>query len=120
MISSNSGRIVVYLVFVPLNQFGCFTLMTMTNYEMARLLLQLEETPEKVMFGKMLGELGQQSSQRIRSAAKQVPLDTLRDLIYHFQQVIEERKDEEVSSLAKSLAEQGISAEELKKYLESR
>lgn len=94
--------------------------MSMTTYEMARLLEQLEESPEKIMFGKLLNELGNQSGERIRSAAKQVPLHMLRDIVYQFQQVIEARKDEQVELLAKSIAEQGISVEELKKYLESR
>lgn len=66
--------------------------MSLTTYEMARILEQMEESPEKVMFGKLLNELGNQSSERIRSAAKQVPLPILRDIVYQFQQVIESRK----------------------------
>ncbi|MBU2895818.1 H-NS-like global regulator TsrA [Vibrio hepatarius] len=93
--------------------------MSMTTYEMARVLEQLDESPEKVMFGKLLNELGNQSGERIRSAAKQVPLNMLRDIIFQFQQVIEDRKGEEVASIAKSIAEQGISVDELKQYLES-
>lgn len=92
----------------------------MTTYEMARVLEQLEDAPEKVMFGKLLNELGNQSGERIRSAAKQVPLHMLRDIVYQFQQVVEDRKGEEIASIAKTIAEQGISAEELKKYLESK
>ncbi len=91
--------------------------MSLTTYEMARILEQLEESPEKVMYGKLLNELGNQSSERVRSAAKQVPLAVLRDLVYQFQQVIESRKGEQVDLLAKQLAQQGISAEELMKYL---
>lgn len=91
--------------------------MSMTTYEMARILEQLDESPEKVMFGKLLNELGNQSSERIRSAAKQVPLTVLRDLVYQFEQVIESRKNEQVEILAKNLADQGISAEELLNYL---
>ncbi|WP_165312648.1 hypothetical protein [Vibrio ziniensis] len=91
--------------------------MSLTTYEMARILEQLEESPEKVMFGKLLNELGNQSSERVRSAAKQVPLPVLRDLVYQFQQVIDSRKGEQVDLLAKQLAAQGISAEELKNYL---
>ncbi|KOO02930.1 H-NS-like global regulator TsrA [Vibrio nereis] len=94
--------------------------MSMTTYEMARVLEQLEESPEKIMFGKLLNELGNQSGERIRSAAKQVPLHMLRDIVYQFQQVIEARKDEQVELMAKSIAEQGISVEDLQKYLESR
>lgn len=91
--------------------------MSLTTYEMARVLEQLEDSPEKVMFGKLLNELGNQSSERVRSAAKQVPLTVLRDLVYQFQQVIESRKDEQVDLMAKKLAQQGISAEDLMKYL---
>ena len=94
--------------------------MSMTTYEMARVLEQLEDAPEKVMFGKLLNELGNQSGERIRSAAKQVPLHMLRDIVYQFQQVVEDRKGEEIASIAKTIAEQGISAEDLKKYLESK
>jgi len=90
---------------------------SLTTYEMARILEQLEESPEKVMFGKLLNELGNQSSERVRSAAKQVPLPVLRDLVYQFQQVIDSRKGEQVDLLAKQLAQQGISAEELMNYL---
>ena len=91
--------------------------MSMTTYEMARVLEQLEDSPEKIMFGKLLSELGNQSGERIRSAAKQVPLPILRDMVYQFQQVIESRKGEQVESLAKEIADQGISVEDLKKYL---
>ncbi|EMV0254218.1 Uncharacterised protein [Vibrio paracholerae] len=94
--------------------------MSLTTYEMARILEQLDESPEKVMYGKLLNELGNQSSERIRSAAKQVPLTVLRDLVYQFQQVIESRKGEQVETIAKELAKQGISAEELLNYLQKR
>lgn len=80
--------------------------MSLTTYEMARILEQLDESPEKVMYGKLLNELGNQSSERIRSAAKQVPLTVLRDLVYQFQQVIESRKGEQVETMAKELAKQ--------------
>ncbi|MCG3730276.1 hypothetical protein [Vibrio cincinnatiensis] len=91
--------------------------MSMTTYEMARIWEQLDESPEKVMFGKLLNELGNQSSERIRSAAKQVPVPVLRDLVYQFQQVIESRKHEQVEQMAQDLAAQGISAEDLLKFL---
>ncbi|EJT3866922.1 hypothetical protein N2P39_002952 [Vibrio cholerae] len=94
--------------------------MSLTTYEVARILEQLDESPEKVMYGKLLNELGNQSSERIRSAAKQVPLTVLRDLVYQFQQVIESRKGEQVETMAKELAKQGISAEELLNYLQKR
>ncbi len=92
--------------------------MSLTTYEMARILEQLEESPEKIMFGKLLNELGNQSEERIRSAAKQVPLYILRDIVYQFQRVIESRKGEQVELMAKELAEQGISAEELQEFLD--
>ncbi|MCG3758279.1 hypothetical protein EXA21_01420 [Vibrio cincinnatiensis] len=91
--------------------------MSMTTYEMARIWEQLDESPEKVMFGKLLNELGNQSSERIRSAAKQVPVPMLRDLVYQFQQVIESRKHEQVEQMAQDLAAQGISAEDLLRFL---
>ncbi|HDV0905031.1 TPA: hypothetical protein RHL35_003345 [Vibrio fluvialis] len=91
--------------------------MSMTTYEMARIWEQLDESPEKVMFGKLLAELGNQSSERVRSAAKQVPLPVLRDLVFQFQQVIDSRKNEQVDLLAKELAKQGVSPDELLKYL---
>ncbi|MCJ2378944.1 hypothetical protein LNL84_19310 [Vibrio sp. ZSDZ34] len=94
--------------------------MSMTTYEMARILEQLEESPEKVMFGKLLIELGNQSEERIQSAAKQVPLHMLRDIIYQFQRVVESRKGEQVELMAKEIAEQGISAEELRTFLENK
>ncbi|SHO56295.1 H-NS-like global regulator TsrA [Vibrio quintilis] len=94
--------------------------MSMTTYEMARVLEQLDESPEKIMFGKLLNELGNQSSERIKSAAKQVPVHVLRDLVYQFEQVIESRKSEQVESMAKDLAAQGISAEELLSYLNKK
>ncbi len=94
--------------------------MALTAYEVARNLEQMEQSPEKVMFGKLLAELGNQSAERIQSAAKQVPLSTLRDIVFQFQTVIESRKGEQVDTLAKELMEQGISAEELQNFLASR
>ncbi|MGI9850460.1 H-NS-like global regulator TsrA [Vibrio vulnificus] len=94
--------------------------MSLPTYEMARILEQMEESPEKIMFGKLLVELGNQSEERIRSAAKQVPLHVLRDIVYQFQQVINSRKGEQVESMAKELAEQGISADELLAYLQNK
>ncbi|CSI10281.1 Uncharacterised protein [Vibrio cholerae] len=49
-----------------------------------------------------------------------MPLTVLRDLVYQFQQVIESRKGEQVETMAKELAKQGISAEELLNYLQKR
>ncbi|MGL6260535.1 H-NS-like global regulator TsrA [Vibrio sp. WXL103] len=91
--------------------------MSLTTYEMAKVLEQLDTSPEKVMFGKLLNELGNQSAERIRSAAKQVPIEMLRDMVFHFQEVIESRKSEQVDILAKQLAEQGISPDELREFL---
>lgn len=91
--------------------------MSMTTYKMARVLEQLDDAPDKVMYGKLLNELGNQSGERIQSAAKNVPLHLLRDIVFQFQQVIESRKGEQVEELAKQLADQGISAEALQKYL---
>lgn len=92
--------------------------MSLTTYEMARILEQFEESPEKVMFGKLLQELGNQSEERVRSAAKQVSTSTLRDLIYQFQLVLDSRKKEEVVIMAEKLKSQGFSVEDLKKYIE--
>ncbi len=111
------SRRCVYYRLLLLILFGNHATMSMTTYEMARILEQLDESPEKVMFGKLLSELGNQSSERIRSAAKQVPLPILRDLVYQFEQVINARKGEQVEIMAKQLAEQGISAQELLNYL---
>ena len=91
--------------------------MSLTTYEMARVLEQMEDAPEKVMFGKLLNELGNQSGERICSAAKQVPINTLRDIVFQFQSVIEDRKGEQVQLLAKEMVEQGISAEDLQAFL---
>ena len=94
--------------------------MSLTTYEMARILEQLDTSPEKVMFGRVLNELGSQSGERIQSAAKQVPVPILRDIMYYFQQAIAARKDEQVDALAKQIADQGISVDELTQYLASR
>ncbi|WP_105903675.1 H-NS-like global regulator TsrA [Vibrio gangliei] len=94
--------------------------MSLTTYEMARILEQLDESPEKVMYGKLLTELGNQSQERIRSAAKQVPLELLRDLIYQFQVIADSRKSEQVQILAEKLKAQGLSAEDLQRYIENK
>ncbi|CAM4237425.1 MULTISPECIES: H-NS-like global regulator TsrA [Vibrio] len=91
--------------------------MALTTYEMARRLEQLEESPEKVMYGKLLVELGNQSEERIRSAAKQLPLTTLKDIVYQFQKVIESRKGEQVELMAQQLSKDGITIEDLKAFL---
>ncbi|GAB7218815.1 H-NS-like global regulator TsrA [Vibrio comitans] len=91
--------------------------MALTTYELARIMEQMEESPEKVMYGKLLRELGNQSEERIRSAAKQLPLHTLKDIVYQFQRVIESRKGEQVDLLAQELIKEGISVEDLKAYM---
>ncbi|GEA62702.1 H-NS-like global regulator TsrA [Vibrio comitans] len=91
--------------------------MALTTYELARIMEQMEESPEKVMYGKLLSELGNQSEERIRSAAKQLPLHTLKDIVYQFQRVIESRKGEQVDLLAQELVKDGISVEDLKAYM---
>lgn len=91
--------------------------MALTTYELARIMEQMEESPEKVMYGKLLKELGNQSEERIRSAAKQLPLHTLKDIVYQFQRVIESRKGEQVDLLAQELVKDGISVEDLKAYM---
>lgn len=70
------------------------------------------------MFGKLLTELGNQSQERIRSAAKQVPLELLRDIIYQFQVIADSRKGEQVQLLAEQLKAQGLSVDDLKRYME--
>lgn len=94
--------------------------MSLTTYEMARILEQLDESPEKVMFGKLLIQLGNQSEDRVRSAAKQVPLELLRDIIYQFQVVLESRKGEHIQKIANDLKAEGISVEDLKSYIEGK
>ncbi|OBT12903.1 hypothetical protein A9264_15595 [Vibrio sp. UCD-FRSSP16_10] len=91
--------------------------MALTTYEMARRLEQLEESPEKVMYAKLLVELGNQSEERIRSAASKLPLDTLKDIVYQFQKVLESRKGEQVDLIAQELIKDGISVEDLKAFL---
>lgn len=66
--------------------------MSYSTIEMARLLEQLEESPEKIMFGKVLTELGNQSEERIRSAARQVPLKFLRDMVYQLMKSLKSAK----------------------------
>jgi hypothetical protein len=91
--------------------------MSLTTFELAKTLEQLEESPEKVMFGRLLNELGSQSEERVRSAAKQVSLDKLKDLVYQFQIVIEQRKGESVEMLKQRMVDEGISAEELRAFM---
>ena len=84
---------------------------------MAKNLEQLDESPEKVMYGRLLNELGNQSEERIRSAAKQVSIEKLKDFVYQFQIVIEQRKGESVELLKQKMIDEGISADELRAYM---
>ncbi len=94
--------------------------MSLSTIEMARVLEQLEESPEKIMFGKLLAELGSQSEERVRSAAHQVPLKYLRELVYQFNQVIDERRSERIEEITQGLAQDGLSADELYEYVIQR
>ena len=91
--------------------------MSLTTFEMAKYLEQLDESPEKVMYGRLLNELGSQSEERVRSAAKQVSIEKLKDLVYQFQIVIEQRKGESVELLKQQLQEDGITADELRAFM---
>ncbi|MFD2179207.1 hypothetical protein [Veronia pacifica] len=91
--------------------------MSMSTIELARHLELLEESPEKMMFGKLLTELSGMSEERVQSAARQVPVSGLRELIHQFNKVIEERRSERVQELADSMSNDGISVEELREFL---
>lgn len=91
--------------------------MSLSIIELARNLEMLEESPEKVMYGKLLTELSGMSEERVRSAARQVPISALRELVLQFNRVIAERKDDRVQELADLMAQDGISADELRDYL---
>lgn len=91
--------------------------MSLSILELARNLEMLEESPEKVMFGKLLTELSGMSEERVRSAARQVPISGLRELVHQFNRVIADRKDDRVQELANLMLEDGISADELREFL---
>ncbi|MGL4826910.1 MAG: hypothetical protein ACRC24_05450 [Vibrionaceae bacterium] len=94
--------------------------MSISMIELARHFEMLDESPEKIMFGKLLTELSGMSEERVRSAARQVPIGGLRELIYQFNRVLDERRGERVSELAKQMASDGISADDLKRYIKQR
>ncbi|MGL4733782.1 MAG: hypothetical protein ACRCWB_01490 [Enterovibrio sp.] len=94
--------------------------MSISMIELARHFEMLDESPEKIMFGKLLTELSGMSEERVRSAARQVPISGLRELIYQFNRVLDERRGERVSELAKQMASDGISADDLKRYIKQR
>lgn len=92
--------------------------MSMTTIELARTLETLESgTPEKIMFGKLLTELTGQPEERIRKAARQVPIAGLRELIYIFNQVVHERRSERMQEFLTQMNNDGISADEFLHYL---
>ncbi|MBE1277067.1 MULTISPECIES: hypothetical protein [Enterovibrio] len=94
--------------------------MSMSTIELARHLEMLEESPEKMMFGKLLTELSGMSEERVQRAARQVPISGLRELVHQFNKVIHDRRGERVQELAQEMANDGISAEELRQYLAQR
>ncbi|MGL5291776.1 MAG: hypothetical protein ACRC9T_07630 [Vibrionaceae bacterium] len=94
--------------------------MSISMIELARHFEMLDESPEKIMFGKLLTELSGMSEERVRSAARQVPISGLRELIFQFNRVLDERRGERVSELAKQMASDGISADDLKRYINQR
>lgn len=94
--------------------------MSISMIELARHFEMLDESPEKIMFGKLLTELSGMSEERVRSAARQMPISGLRELIYQFNRVLDERRGERVSELAKQMASDGISADDLKRYIKQR
>ncbi|MDD1795629.1 hypothetical protein L4D06_19075 [Enterovibrio makurazakiensis] len=94
--------------------------MSMSTLELARHLEMLDESPEKMMFGKLLTELSGMSEDRIQRAARQVPISGLRELVHQFNKIIEERRGERVQELAQEIADDGISVEELRQYLTQR
>ncbi len=85
--------------------------------ELARHLEMLDESPEKMMFGKLLTELSGMSEDRVKSAARQVPISGLRELVHQFNVVIDSRKQERVNELAEQILNDGISADEFRQYL---
>lgn len=112
----------IELTLIPFRFYlkGQLHTMSLSTIEMARVLEQLEESPEKIMFGKLLQELGSQSEERVRSAARQVPLKYLRELVYQFNSVIEERRSERIEEITQGLLQDGLSADELYQYMTQR
>ncbi|MEZ8143599.1 hypothetical protein A1OO_00420 [Enterovibrio norvegicus FF-33] len=94
--------------------------MSMSMLELARHLETLEESPEKMMFGKLLTELSGMSEDRVQRAARQVPISGLRELVHQFNKVIADRRGERVQELAQEIADDGISVDELRQYLAQR
>lgn len=94
--------------------------MSLSMLELARHLEMLDESPEKMMFGKLLTELSGMSEERVKSAARQVPINGLCELIHQFKIVIEERRGERVQELAQQIANDGFSAEDLRQFLSVR
>lgn len=90
--------------------------MSLSTIELARHLEMLDESPEKMMFGKLLTELSGMSEERVKSAARQVPIGALKELVLQFNRVIDERRGEVVLEVAKQMEADGISPEELREY----
>ncbi|CAM4464325.1 hypothetical protein [Vibrio agarivorans] len=89
---------------------------------------QVKKTPSKQsdesytpdyeqLFSKALTNLASQSSERITRAANKVDIETLRKIYEVMVSVLQEAQESKVSDMAVSIAEQGISAEELVAYL---
>ena len=91
--------------------------MSLSMLELARHLEMLDESPEKMMFGKLLTELSGMSEERVRSAARQVPISGLRELVHQFNEVLKERSDERLKELALQMAGDNISVDEFRLYL---
>lgn len=94
--------------------------MSLSTFEIARYFETLEESPEKMMFGKLLIELSGMTEERIKSAARQVPIGSLHELVNQFSEVLKERRGERLKELAEQISNDGISADELRTYLEKR
>ncbi|AVQ87775.1 Uncharacterised protein [Plesiomonas shigelloides] len=84
-----------------------------TTFEMAKIMNQLEDSPEKVMFGRVLKELCHQSPERIRSAARHVDIKELRDLVHQVSAVIEEKREERKQQILRAMAAEGINPQDL-------
>ncbi|MGL4456695.1 MAG: hypothetical protein ACRC4H_04590 [Plesiomonas sp.] len=84
-----------------------------TTFEMAKIMNQLEDSPEKVMFGRVLKELCTQSPERIRSAARHVEIKELRDLVHQLQVVISEKREERKEQILRAMAAEGIDPQDL-------
>ena len=94
--------------------------MSLSVLELARHLEMLDVSPEKMMFGKLLTELSGMSEERVKSAARQVPINGLCELIHQFKIIVEERRGERLQELAEQISNDGFSAEDLRLFLSQR